>query len=114
MKRPDLFNKILILNIAADGAWVFFAMAMVFYWGIPWYIGMMPIALSVGMYLYGVQMVNDFNKRIPRIDGDDLVDTNSRAEVDDLLSTIADQNLGNSPYTNTHTVGSNIVYNNND
>jgi ABC-type transport system involved in multi-copper enzyme maturation permease subunit len=114
MKRTNIFSKILMLNIAADGAWIFFAMAMVFYWGIPWYIGMMPIALSVGIYLIGVQMVNDYNKRIPRTGSAVIPDTNNRDDVDELLSTIADQNLGNSPYTNTHTVGSNIVYNNND
>jgi hypothetical protein len=114
MKKPTIFEKIVSLNIAQDGMWVFFALLMCAYYDVPLYVALAPIAMSLVMYLIGMRMVQDYNKEIPRTSSAVIPGTNNRDDVDELLSTIADQNLGKSMYGNTHTVGSNIVYNNND
>lgn len=114
MKTPTMIEKIISLNIAQDGMWIFFALLMCTYYNVPLYIALAPIAMSLMMYLIGVRMVQHYNKEIPRTSSAVIPDTKARAEVDDMLSDIADQNLGTSPYSNTHSVAGNIVYNNND
>ncbi len=110
----NTFTKILMLNIAQDMAWASFALYMFFYFNVPFYIVMLPILVNVGMFLYGARMVIKDDTLNPRDTPTFFKDNNAVAEVDDMLATIHRENLGNSPYTNTHAVGSNIVYNNND
>jgi len=110
----NTFTKILMLNIAQDMAWASFALYMYLYFNVPFYIVMLPIIANIGIFLYGAHMVVKDDTLNPRDSRRELINNNSAAEVDAMLATISRDNLGNSPYTNTHAVGSNIVYNNND
>ena len=89
MKKPTIFEKIVSLNIAQDGMWVFFALLMFTYYDVPLYIALAPIAASLVMYLFGMRMVQDYNKIIPRNDDEEILFNNNVQEIDDLLYNIA-------------------------
>jgi len=95
-------------------AWASFALYMFLYFDVPLYIVMLPILANIGIFLYGARMVMKDNTLNPRDTPVSLKDNNAGEEVDEMLATIARENLGESVYGNTHTVGANIVYNNND
>jgi len=103
-----------MLNISQDMAWASFALYMFLYFDVPLYIVMLPILANIGIFLYGARMVMKDNTLNPRDTPVSLKDNNAGEEVDEMLATIARENLGESVYGNTHTVGANIVYNNND
>jgi len=87
MNRQTI-KKIIMLNIAQDGAWICFALFM---WamGIPWYIVMMPIAFSISVFLYGAIMVRNYNRINPRNDDEEILFNNNVQEIDDLLYNIS-------------------------
>jgi hypothetical protein len=112
--KTNTFTKVLMLNISQDMAWASFALYMFIYFDVPLYIVMLPILANIGIFLYGARMVMNDNTLNPRDTRNELNNNKSASDVDEMLATIARENLGESVYGNTHTVGSNIVYNNND
>ena len=86
--NKDTTTKLIMLNIAQDGAWICFALFM---WamGIPWYIVMMPIAFSISVFLYGATIVRNYNRITPRNDDREIVFNNNVQEIDDLLYNIS-------------------------
>jgi len=114
MNNNKTFKNIIMLNISQDMAWVTFAMLMVFYFDVPWYIALMPVAFNFGVFLYGAYLVHRYGKVIPRTSAAVIPDTNARNEVDDMLSTIASQNLGDSLYGNVPRISPHLVYSKDD
>jgi len=108
------FKKIIMLNISQDLSWCCFALMMMFYFDVPWYIALMPIAFNLGVFLYGARTVHNYNKLIPGTNTTELPDNYAADEVDDMLSTIAAQNLGDSLYGNIPRISPHLVYTKDD
>jgi Kef-type K+ transport system membrane component KefB len=81
-----------MLNIAQDSAWVCFALLMMVYFSVPWYIVGVPILFNIGMFLIGAVMARNSYKEIPRTNDVVLDYTNNVKEIDHMLYTIAHQN----------------------
>ena len=109
--KTNTFTKILMLNIAQDMAWVSFAMYMYMYFDVPLYIVMLPVLANIGMFLYGARMVMKDNTLNPRDTPVFYKDNNSVEEVDEMLATIANENLGDSLYGNVPRISPHLVYN---
>jgi len=108
------FKKIIMLNIAQDMSWCTFALLMMFYFSVPWYIAMTPIAFNFGIFLYGAYMVHRYGRIIPRTSEAVLPDYNAAKEMDEMLSTIARDNLGDSLYGNVPRISPHLVYTKDD
>jgi len=85
----DVFKKIIMLNVAQDGMWFCFALTMIFAFGVPWYIGLMPIALNIGIFFYGANLVRKNDRINPRNDDSEILFNNNVQEIDDLLYNIS-------------------------
>ena len=85
----DVFKKIIMLNVAQDGMWFCFAILMVTVFGVPWYIGLMPIALNMGIFFYGANLARKNNSINPRNDDREILFNNNVQEIDDLLYNIS-------------------------
>ena len=88
MNRQTI-KKIIMLNIAQDGAWVCFALLMMVYFGVPWYIVGVPILFNISMFLYGATIVRNYNRITPRNDDEEILFNNNVQEIDDLLYNIS-------------------------
>ena len=87
--NKDTLKKIIMLNIAQDGAWVCFALLMLVYFDVPWYIVGMPILFNFSMFLYGAIIVRNYNRINPRNDDEEILLNNNVQEIDDLLYNIS-------------------------
>ena len=87
--NKDNVTKIIMLNIAQDAAWVCFALLMMVYYGVPWYIVAMPIVVNIGIFAYGALAVARYNRINPRNDDREILFNNNVQEIDDLLYNIA-------------------------
>ena len=87
--NKDTLKKIIMLNVAQDGAWVCFALLMMVYFDVPWYIVGMPILFNFSMFLIGAIMVRNYNRINPRNDDEEILFNNNVQEIDDLLYNIS-------------------------
>ena len=90
--NKDTATKLIMLNIAQDGAWVCFALLMMAYFDVPWYIVGVPILINISMFLYGAILVRNYNRINPRNDDREIVLTDNVQEIDDLLYNISVMN----------------------
>jgi len=90
--NKDTATKLIMLNITQDGAWVCFALLMMAYFDVPWYIVGVPILINISMFLYGAILVRNYNRINPRNDDREIVLTDSVQEIDDLLYNISVMN----------------------
>ena len=87
--NKDTLKKIIMLNVAQDGAWVCFALLMMVYFDVPWYIVGMPILFNFSMFLIGATIVRNYNRINPRNDDEEILFNNNVQEIDDLLYNIS-------------------------
>ena len=87
--NKDTATKLIMLNIAQDGAWVCFALLMMVYFDVPWYIVGMPILFNFSMFLIGATIVRNYNRINPRNDDEEILFNNNVQEIDDLLYNIS-------------------------
>ena len=87
--NKDTATKLIMLNIAQDGAWVCFALLMMIYFDVPWYIAGVPILFNISMFLTGAILVRNYNRITPRNDDEEILFNNNVQEIDDLLYNIA-------------------------
>ena len=87
--NKDTTTKLIMLNVAQDGAWVCFALLMMVYFDVPWYIVGMPILFNFSMFLIGAIMVRNYNRINPRNDDEEILFNNNVQEIDDLLYNIS-------------------------
>ncbi len=87
--NKDTTTKLIMLNVAQDGAWVCFALLMMIYFDVPWYIVGMPILFNFSMFLIGATMVRNYNRITPRNDDEEILFNNNVQEIDDLLYNIS-------------------------
>ena len=87
--NKDTATKLIMLNIAQDGAWVCFALLMMVYFDVPWYIVGVPILFNFGMFLIGATIARNYNRITPRNDDQEILFNNNVQEIDDLLYNIA-------------------------
>jgi len=87
--NKDTPKKSIMLNVAQDGAWVCFALLMMIYFDVPWYIVGMPILFNFSMFLIGATMVRNYNRITPRNDDREILFNNNVQEIDDLLYNIS-------------------------
>ena len=87
--NKDTATKLIMLNIAQDGAWVCFALLMMIYFDVPWYIVGVPILFNIGMFLTGAILVRNYSRITPRNDDEEILFNNNVQEIDDLLYNIA-------------------------
>jgi uncharacterized membrane protein len=90
--NKQTIKKIIMLNIAQDGAWVCFALLMMVYFDVPWYIVGVPILVNISMFLIGAIIARNSYKETPRTSEPVLDYTNNVREIDHMLYTIAHQN----------------------
>jgi hypothetical protein len=81
-----------MLNVAQDVMWFVFAVLMMVAFSVPWYIALSPIALNLGIFFYGANVVRKSRKEIPRTSEPVIEYTNNVKEIDDMLYTISLQN----------------------
>ena len=87
--NKDTTTKLIMLNIAQDGAWVCFALLMMAYFDVPWYIVGVPILINISMFLIGATIVRNYNRLNPRNDDEEILFNNNVQEIDDLLYNIS-------------------------
>jgi|ETNvirnome_2_300_1030623.scaffolds.fasta_scaffold05320_2 hypothetical protein len=109
-----IFKKIIMLNISQDLSWCCFALMMMFYFDVPWYIALMPVAFNFGVFLYGASLVHRYGRIIPRTSEAVLPNNNAGQEMDEMLATIARDNLGDSLYGNVPSISPHLVHNKDD
>ena len=87
--NKETIKKIIMLNVAQDGAWVCFALLMMAYFDVPWYIVGAPILFNFSVFLYGATIVRNYNRINPRNDDREILFNNNVQEIDDLLYNIS-------------------------
>ena len=87
--NKETIKKIIMLNVAQDGAWICFALLMLVYFDVPWYIVGVPILFNFSMFLIGAIMVSRSNRITPRNDDREILFNDNVQEIDDLLYNIS-------------------------
>tara|TARA_Y100000310_G_scaffold287389_1_gene312252 strand:+ start:3723 stop:3977 length:255 start_codon:yes stop_codon:yes gene_type:complete len=68
MIKINIIESILLLHIISATTVALFAVAMVVYYGVPYYIAAIPIMCGIIIYIFNMLLVRDYNTLNPGTD----------------------------------------------